>query len=389
MLNTQMKQPVSSSFKLGILGGGHLGKMLTVAASRLDISTYVIDPTIGCPATNTCTQVTNGDFNDYDTVYQFGQDKDLITIDIERVNISALRSLEKEGKLVLPTTHSLSIIQDKGLQKQFYKDNRITTSRFELFETTRDIKEAIEKGSVSFPFVQKLRTGGYDGKGVAVIKRVEDLDLLLEGESVVEEMVDIQKEIAVIVARSTNGETKCYPAVEMEFNPVANLVEFLFSPAAISETHEKEAEALAINIVEQLDFIGLLAVELFLDKKGKLYVNEVAPRPHNSGHQTIEGNLTSQYEQHLRAIMGYPLGSTIITLPSVMINILGDEGFDGNVIYDGIEDCMSVEGVNFHIYGKKTTKPFRKMGHATVVDKDLEIAKKKAKYIKKKLKVIA
>ena len=384
-----MKQPISSNFKLGILGGGQLGKMLTTAASRLDVATYVLDPTVGCPATNTCTKVTTGDFNDYNTVYQFGQDKDVITVEIESVNIEALKKLEEEGKQVLPTTHSLSIIKDKGLQKQFYKDNNIATSSFELFESTEEIKIAIENGTITFPFVQKLRTGGYDGRGVAVIKSADDLKLLLEGKSLVEQMVDINKEIAVIVARNTKGETKCFPAVEMEFNPVANLVEFLFSPAAISEAEANEAETLSRSIVEHLDFVGLLAVELFIDNEGKLYVNEVAPRPHNSGHQTIEGNLTSQYEQHLRAILGYPLGSTKITLPSVMINILGAEGYEGDVKYDGIDACMQVEGANFHIYGKKVTKPFRKMGHATIVDEDLENAKKKARYIQQQLKVIA
>lgn len=384
-----MKQPISSNFKLGILGGGQLGKMLTNAASRLDVATYVLDPTVGCPATDTCTEVTTGNFNDYDTVYQFGQDKDVITVEIESININALRKLEEEGKQVFPDTKSLSIIQDKGLQKQFYKDNNIATSAFELFETVNEIKAAIENGSVTFPFVQKLRTGGYDGRGVAVIKSADDIGLLLEGKSLVEQMVNIDKEIAVIVARNTKGETKCFPAVEMEFNPIANLVEFLFSPAAISEADAKEAEALSRSIVEHLDFVGLLAVELFIDNEGKLYVNEVAPRPHNSGHQTIEGNLTSQYEQHLRAILGYPLGSTKITLPSVMINILGAEGYEGDVKYDGMDECMQVEGANFHIYGKKITKPFRKMGHATIVDEDLENAKKKARYIQQQLKVIA
>ncbi len=384
-----MKQPISSDFKLGILGGGQLGKMLTIAASRLDVSTYVLDPTFGCPATGNCKAVTIGSFNDYDTVYQFGQDKDVITVEIESVNIEALRKLEEEGKKVFPDTKSLSIIQDKGLQKQFYSDNGIATSAFELFETAADIKTAIENGSVAYPFVQKLRTGGYDGKGVAVIKSSDDLNLLLGGKSVVEQMVDIDKEIAVIVARNIKGEVKCFPAVEMEFNPVANLVEFLFSPAAISKADEEEAEQLSRSIVEHLDFVGLLAVELFIDKEGKLYVNEVAPRPHNSGHQTIEGNLTSQYEQHLRSILGYPLGSTAITLPSVMINILGEDGYEGDVVYEGIEDCMAVEGANFHIYGKRITKSFRKMGHATIVDKDLENAKKKANYIKERLKVIA
>ena len=384
-----MKQPISSDFKLGILGGGQLGKMLTLAASNIDVNTYVLDPSGECPAVITCTGLTVGSFNDYDTVYQFGQDKDVITVEIESVNIDALIKLEREGKKVYPDTNSLSIIQDKGLQKQFYKDNNIATSAFALYEDTEAIKTAIANGTVTYPFVQKLRTGGYDGKGVAVIKNEADIDLLLEGKSVVEQMVDINKEIAVIVARNIKGEVKCFPSVEMEFNPKANLVEFLFSPAAISDAHEQEAEQLSRSIVEHLDFVGLLAIELFIDNNGEMFVNEVAPRPHNSGHQTIEGNMTSQYEQHLRAILGYPLGSTAITLPSVMINILGEEGYEGNVIYDGIEDCMAVEGANFHIYGKKITKSFRKMGHATVIDKDLENAKKKANYIKEHLKVIA
>ncbi|MDG1477919.1 MAG: 5-(carboxyamino)imidazole ribonucleotide synthase [Vicingaceae bacterium] len=384
-----MKQPISSDFKLGILGGGQLGKMLTLAASNIDVNTYVLDPNGECPAVTTCTGLTVGSFNDYDAVYQFGQDKDVITVEIESVNIDALRKLEGEGKEVYPDTNSLSIIQDKGLQKQFYKDNKIATSAFALYEDTDAIKAALANGTVTYPFVQKLRTGGYDGKGVAVLKNEADLNLLLEGKSVVEQMVDINKEIAVIVARNIKGEVKCFPSVEMEFNPKANLVEFLFSPAAISDAHEQEAEQLSRSIVEHLDFVGLLAIELFIDNNGEMFVNEVAPRPHNSGHQTIEGNMTSQYEQHLRAILGYPLGSTAITLPSVMINILGEEGYEGNVIYDGIENCMAVEGANFHIYGKKITKSFRKMGHATVIDKDLESAKKKANYIKEHLKVIA
>jgi 5-(carboxyamino)imidazole ribonucleotide synthase len=384
-----MKQPISSDFKLGILGGGQLGKMLTLAASNLDVNTYVLDPNAKCPTSTTCTELTVGDFNNYDDVYAFGQDKDVITVEIESVNIEALKKLEQEGKQVYPDTNSLSIIQDKGLQKQFYKDNNIATSAFDLYESTADIKAAIDNGTVTYPFVQKLRTGGYDGKGVAVIKSETDLNLLLEGKSVVELMVNISKEIAVIVARNAKGEVKCFPSVEMEFNPKANLVEFLFSPAAISDAHEQEAEKLSRSIVEHLDFVGLLAIELFIDMEGDIYVNEVAPRPHNSGHQTIEGNITSQYEQHLRSILGYPLGGTAITLPSVMINILGEEGYEGNVIYEGIDKCMAVEGANFHIYGKKITKSFRKMGHATVVDKDLENAKKKANYIKEHLKVIA
>ena len=384
-----MKQAISSDFKLGILGGGQLGKMLTLAASNWDVDTYVLDPNPNCPTASTCTALTVGDFNDYDAVYQFGQDKDVITVEIERVNIDALRKLEEEGKHILPSPNSLAIIQDKGLQKQFYQDNGIATSDFELFDTAAAIRAAIEQDSLTYPFVQKLRTGGYDGKGVAVIKREADLNLLLEGKSMVEQMVNINKEIAVIVARNIKGEVKCFPAVEMEFNPKANLVEFLFSPAAISEAEESEAEQLSRSIVEHLDFVGLLAVELFIDNAGKLYVNEVAPRPHNSGHQTIEGNITSQYQQHLRSVLGFPLGSTDITLPSVMINILGEEGYDGSVIYDGMEKCLAVEGAKFHIYGKKMTKSFRKMGHATIVDKDLESAKKKANYIKEHLKVIA
>ncbi|MCB0402878.1 MAG: 5-(carboxyamino)imidazole ribonucleotide synthase, partial [Flavobacteriales bacterium] len=362
-----MKQPISTDFKLGILGGGQLGKMLSLAASNWDVNTAILDPAADCPASTTCTELTVGDFNDYDAVYNFGQHVDVVTVEIERVNIPALKKLEAEGKQILPCTRSLSIIQDKGLQKQFYLENNIATSPFKLYQSADEIKTDCTQGTLTFPFVQKLRTGGYDGRGVAVIQEASDLNLLLEGESLVEDLVPISKEIAVIVARNSKGETKCFPSVEMEFNPKANLVEFLFCPANITPEQEKEAEELSVQVVKHLNFVGLLAVELFIDTQGNIFVNEVAPRPHNSGHHTIEGTITSQYEQHLRAVLGYPLGSTKIKLPSVMINILGEEGYEGPVKYQGIEDCMAVEGVKFHIYGKKVTKPFRKMGHATVI----------------------
>lgn len=384
-----MIQPISSDFKLGILGGGQLGKMLALAASTWDVNIHVLDPLENCPAANVCSKLVVGDFTDYDTVYAFGKTVDVITVEIEKVNIEALKQLETEGKKVLPSTHSLSIIQDKGLQKQFYAEHNIATSDFEIYDSVEAIKTALSNGNLAFPFVQKLRKGGYDGKGVAVIKSEQDLELLLDGPSVVEDLVDLQKEIAVIVARNERGETKCFPSVEMEFNPKANLVEFLFCPAAISEDEENKAQALSMAIVEKLDFVGLLAVELFVDKQGEIFVNEVAPRPHNSGHHTIEGLVTSQYEQHLRAVLNLPLGSTKVKLPSVMINILGEEGYEGDVVYEGLEDCLKVEGAKFHIYGKRNTKSFRKMGHATVIDEDLEAAKDKARYILQNLKVKA
>lgn len=384
-----MEQLITSNFKLGILGGGQLGKMLTLTASNWDVKTYVLDPSDTCPASNTCNYFVKGDYSSYDSVYNFCKHLDMITVEIENVNIDALLKLKKEGKKIFPNPEILKTIKDKGLQKQFYAKHNLPTSKFKLFSNKQEVLSAIQNNEISIPFVQKLRTDGYDGKGVVVINNNQDFDNIFNAPSVIEEKVKIEKEIAVIVCRSTKNEVKCFPVVEMEFNPVANLVEYLICPASISMEIAKKATEIAKKIIAKFDYEGILAVEMFLDKKNNILINEIAPRPHNSGHHTIEGTFTSQYEQHLRAIFGFPLGSTNLKLPSIMINILGEKGFEGNVKYEGLTKCMHIEGVKLHIYGKKITKPYRKMGHATILDHDINSAKEKAKFIKKNLKVVA
>lgn len=370
---------------IGILGGGQLGRMILQNAINLNLNISILDPDKNAPCRHLVKKFTQGSLTDYETVYDFGKDKDLITIEIENVNIEALKALEKEGKKVFPQPHIIELIQDKGSQKMFYQRNNIPSPDFFLVEN----KNQISKYANYFPFFQKLRTGGYDGKGVTKLVSPHHLDKAFEAPSVLERLVDFDKELSVIVARSESGEIKCFPVVECEFNPEANLVEYLFSPADIKKTVEKEAIKIATSVAEKLGIVGLLAVELFLTKDGRILVNEVAPRPHNSGHHTIEANVTSQFEQHLRAILNLPLGDTSIVRAGVMVNLLGDFGHEGTAIYQGLEDVLKFSGVYVHLYGKATTKPFRKMGHATIVDNDILKAKQKAKMVKNTLKIIA
>ncbi len=375
----------SSDLKLGIISGGQLGKMLIQEASKLAIATHILDPDPDCPAKRVATEHTVGDFLDFDTVYTFGTQVDLLTYEMENINIEALLKLKEDGYRVIPDPQVLALIQDKGLQKAFYAKHNIPTSEFECYGDSSQIAQAIEEGKIKYPFVQKLRRGGYDGCGVTLIK--SSTDRLLEGASVVEQMVEIDKEIAVIVARNERRETACFPAVEMTFNEQTNLVEDLFCPADITQAQKNEAEELAVKVIEKLDMVGLLAVEFFIDKNGKILVNEVAPRPHNSGHHTIEAVMTSQLEQMLRAILGLPLGSTEIIMPAVMLNLLGEEGHMGRVCYEGLPEAMAIEGVKVHLYGKHQTRPARKMGHVTVLASTLDEAFEKAEKIKKILKV--
>lgn len=370
---------------IGILGGGQLGRMLIQNAINLNLNISILDPDKNAPCRHLVKKFTIGNLNDYDAVYDFGKDKDLITIEIENVNVEALKALEKEGKKIFPQPHIIELIQDKGSQKMFYQRNNIPSPDFFLVEN----KKQIDKYANYFPFFQKLRKGGYDGKGVVKLVNPHHLDKAFNEPSVLERLVDFDKELSVIVARSESGEIKCFPVVECEFNPEANLVEYLFSPANIKKSIEKEAVRLATDVAEKLGIVGLLAVELFLTKDGKVLVNEIAPRTHNSGHQTIEGNITSQFEQQWRAILNLPLGDTSIIKASVMVNLLGDFGHEGTAIYQGLEDILKFSGVYVHLYGKATTKPFRKMGHATIVDEDILKAKQKAKLVKNTLKIIA
>ena len=380
-----MKDFQPDKIKIGVLGGGQLGRMMIQSAINYNLYICCLDPDAQAPCKAIAHEFVKGSLTDYDTVLKFGKDKDIITIEIENVNIEALKELQKQGKKVFPQPEVIEIIKDKGLQKMFYQRNNIPSPDFFLVEN----KEQIQKYKDFFPFFQKMRTGGYDGKGVVKLGHPHKIDHAFEVPSVLERLVDFEKEISVIVARNESGEAKCFPVVECEFNAEANLVEFLFSPAKIKKAIEKQAYDIATKVAEKLNIVGLLAVELFVTKDGKVLVNEVAPRPHNSGHQSIEGNYTSQFEQHLRAILNLPLGETTITKPSVMINLLGEKGFEGLAKYEGLNDVIKYKGVYVHLYGKTTTKPFRKMGHVTVVDDDLDLAKKKAIIVKDILKVVS
>jgi 5-(carboxyamino)imidazole ribonucleotide synthase len=374
-----------SDLKLGILGGGQLGRMLIQEAINYNLTTMVLDPDTHAPCKHIANTFECGSITDYDTVYNFGKKADVITIEIEKVNIEALEQLEKEGKLVFPQSRVIRLIQDKGVQKQFFKENDIPTSPFILVNG----KQEMLNSNFTFPFMLKQRRDGYDGKGVMKIETIKDLDDAFEGPCLIEELVDFEKEIAVIVSRNSNGAVRTFPMVEMEFNPEANLVEFLISPSTYPETIQQKAELIAKNIAAALNITGILAVEMFVTKNGDILVNELAPRPHNSGHQTIEGNYVSQFQQHLRAIFNLPLGDTRCITNSVMINLLGEKGYDGVAKYKGLEKILALDGVYVHLYGKKYTKPFRKMGHVTVVDQNRESAIEKAKYIQQALQVIA
>jgi 5-(carboxyamino)imidazole ribonucleotide synthase len=377
-----MEKLVTSNLKLGIIAGGQLGKMLIQDASKWDIITYVLDNDESCPAGNIASHYIKGSYLDFDSVYQFGKMVDVLTFEIEHVNVEALKKLKSEGYRIVPDPEIFQLIQDKGLQKQFYKKNGIPTAAFKVYDTTEAIVEAIETGEITYPFVQKLRKGGYDGRGVVVIHDETEIDKLLSGASIIEEKVEIEKEISVITARNRKGEIKCYPVVEMVFDARANLVDKLICPSSITNEQSEKAVDLASEIIDLLNMEGLLAIEFFIDTAGEVIVNEMAPRPHNSGHHTIESVITSQFEQHLRAILNLPLGSTKIKLPSVMINILGKEGYEGPVMYEGLTESMAIDGVKIHLYGKEITRPFRKMGHVTVVSSSLECALKKAEKVK-------
>ena len=379
----------STDFTLGILGGGQLGKMLLTETLKYDIRTIVLDPSAEAPARFGCHTFFQGDLMDYDTVYQFGKQADLVTFEIENVNVDALERLESEGIKVYPTPKSLRIIQDKGAQKAFYKAHGIPTAPFEPFPSPVLLATAVAEGRWTYPFVWKSTRFGYDGNGVKIVRNPQDLHALPEGPCIAELCADIDKELAVIVARSPKGEVATYPVVEMEFHPEANQVEYVLCPARIAETISDEARKIALQVAEAFGSIGLLAVELFLTKEGEIWVNEVAPRPHNSGHYSIEASYTSQFEQHLRAILNLPLGSTESKVAGVMVNLVGAEGYAGDVIYEHIEDVLSLQGVTPHIYGKRQTRPFRKMGHITITHPNIEQARSLAQKVKETIKVIS
>ncbi len=379
-----MAEAFYQNSKLGVLGGGQLGRMLIQSGIDFNVNFSILDPDHEAPC-KSLAEFAVGKLTDYETVLAFGQSCDLITIEIENVNTKALRDLEKQGKKVFPQPAVIELIQDKRTQKEFYKANQIPTAKFILTQN----KEEVIKNKDFLPAVNKLGKEGYDGRGVQILRLEKDLEKAFDAPGLLEKLIDFEKEISVIVARNEQGEICSYPAVEMIFHPTQNMVEYLFSPAEISSSVAKMADDIARKVAEKIQIVGLLAVEMFVTKQGDVLVNEIAPRPHNSGHQTIEANVTSQYEQHLRAILNLPFGDTSILLPSAMVNLLGEAGYSGQAIYEGMKGVLAIEGAHVHLYGKKRTKPFRKMGHVTIVDADIASLKKKANFVKEHLKVIA
>ncbi|MDI6051317.1 5-(carboxyamino)imidazole ribonucleotide synthase [Flavobacterium sp. XS2P24] len=379
----------SSDFKLGILGGGQLGKMLLFDTRKFDIQTYVLDPSDEAPCKIACNKFFKGDLMDFETVYNFGKKVDVLTFEIELVNLEALVKLEEEGVKVFPSPKTLKLIQNKGIQKDFYTQHTIPTANYKRFENLKSLIVDILDSKTKLPFVWKCTEFGYDGNGVKVIRQISDLDNLANVECIAEEIVPFKNELAVIVCRNPSGEIKTYPVVEMEFHPEANQVEYVICPARIDDKVAEKARAIALNVSEKFNHVGLLAVEMFQTEDDEILVNEVAPRPHNSGHYSIEASYTSQFENHLRAILNLPLGNTDSKVAGIMVNLSGEEGYSGDVVYENIEKILGWNGVTPHIYGKKQTRPFRKMGHVTIVNPDINEARRIAENVKNTIRVIS
>ncbi len=377
----------SSDFKLGILGGGQLGKMLLSETRKFDIQTYVLDPSDKAPCRIACNHFFKGSLLDFDSVYTFGKKVDVLTFEIELVNIEALEKLESEGVKVYPSPKTLKGIQNKGIQKEFYVNNNIPTSKYKRFDNSKDLKS--EFSTLTVPFVWKSTEFGYDGNGVKIIRTINDLNNLPDIECIAEELIPFKNELSVIVVRNVSGEIKTYPVVEMEFHPEANQVEYVICPARIDTKIAQKATQIALEVSKAYHHVGLLAVEMFQTQDDEIIVNEVAPRPHNSGHHTIEASFTSQFENHLRAILDLPLGNCESKVAGIMVNLVGAEGYAGNVIYENIANIMAIDGVTPHIYGKKETRPFRKMGHVTIVNENMDEARKIAETVKNCIRVIA
>ncbi len=379
----------SSDFRLGILGGGQLGKMLLSETRKLDIATYILDPSKDAPAQFGASKFIQGDLMDFETVYNFGKKVDVLTIEIENINLDALEKLEQEQVKVYPSAKTLRLIQNKARQKQFYLDNNLPTAPFTRFENIEELKDTITKNQIEMPFVWKSAEFGYDGNGVKVVRSISDLDTLPNVECIAEQMIAFKNELAVIVARSVSGQISTYPVVEMEFHPEANQVEYVICPARIAPEVAQKAIDIALKVSKSFDHIGLLAVEMFQTQQDEILINEVAPRPHNSGHYSIEASLTSQFEQHIRAILDLPLGSCESKLAGIMVNLSGAENYHGPVHYKAMDQILSIPGVTPHIYGKKETRPFRKMGHVTIVNKDMNKAREIAQQVKETIQVIS
>ena len=377
----------SSDFKLGILGGGQLGKMMLFDTRKFDIQTYVLDPSNEAPCKIACNTFFQGNLMDFDTVYNFGKQVDVLTFEIELVNLDALEKLESEGIKVFPSPKTLRLIQNKGVQKDFYSQNNIPTAAYKRYENLEALKANVQ--NLKLPLVWKCTEFGYDGMGVKIIRTLSDIDSLPNVECISEEMIPFKNELSVIVCRNVSGEIRTYPVVEMEFHPEANQVEYVICPARIDDKVAEKARAIALNVSKKFNHVGLLAVEMFQTINDEIIVNEVAPRPHNSGHHTIEASFTSQFENHIRAILDLPLGNTDSKVAGIMVNLVGEEGFTGKVVYENIEIIMGWDGVTPHIYGKRETRPFRKMGHVTIVNEDMFEARKIAENVKNTIRVIS
>ena len=374
---------------MGVLGGGQLGRMLLTETQKFDIHTLILDKDPEAPCAQICNEFHQGDLFDFDTVYNFGKKVDLLTIEIENINIDALDKLQAEGLTIYPKPSILRIIQNKARQKLFYKDHQIPTADFSHYAFLEELKHSYENNIIEFPFVWKSAQFGYDGTGVKIVRTYDDLQELPEGECIAEKLIPFKNELAVIVARNSNGSVRTYPVVEMEFHPEANQVEYVICPARIDSKVAEKAREIALKVASTFDFVGLLAVEMFQTNDDKLLVNEVAPRTHNSGHYSIEASYTNQFEQHVRSILNLPLGNTESKVAGIMVNLVGEEGYTGDVVYENMTEILKIDGVTPHIYGKKTTKPFRKMGHVTIVNKDINEARKIAQQVKETIRVIS
>ena len=384
-----MKNYFSSDFKLGVLGGGQLGRMLLTETQKYDIHTAILDASPEAPCAQICNEFHIGNLLDFDAVYNFGKLVDVLTIEIEHVNIEALYQLEKEGLKIYPQPSVIEIIQHKGRQKDFFVDNKIPTSPHKRFSNKEALLSYVENNTIDFPFVWKSAQFGYDGTGVKVVRTQNDIQNLADTDCIIEDLIPFKNELAVIVARNADGEIKTYPVVEMEFHPEANQVEYVICPARIEDSVANKAREIALDVAKSFKHVGLLAVEMFQTNADEIIVNEVAPRTHNSGHYSIEASYTSQFEQHLRTVLNLPLGNTDSKVAGIMVNLVGEEGFTGDVVYKNINDVLKINGVTPHIYGKKITKPFRKMGHVTIVDSDINKAREIAQKVKETIRVIS
>ena len=373
-MSSSRKYPLAT---IGLIGGGQLGRMTIKAAKRLGATCTILDPDDHCPACQLASKQLVAGYHDADAIRQLSNEVDVITFELENIDADTLASLEAEGKAIYPSSAVLKTIQDKLVQKQFLAANDIPTSEF--IEANEPSAELFEQ--FGYPLVQKARRGGYDGRGVAIMKTADNFDKHLPIPSLIERFVKADKEIAILVARSTKGEVKTYPPVEMVFND-ENMLDILLAPALIPETVAQEAQRIAEKTVKALNGVGIFGVEMFVTEDGQVLVNEIAPRTHNSGHHTIEANVTDQFEQHLRAILGLPLGSTETLCPAAMVNLLGAPGETGKPELRGLDETLSISGVNLHLYGKNKTSPYRKMGHITILDKDIKQAAEKAALVK-------